>query len=166
MQKRELLTKPLKNYPKFSSKCFVSDGGWGRDGREERGQRLSSKILLSVRKPVWRRSLMLINPLKWKTLTTIILHLQLTISTVYPVQISSHADCCITTVIMFNGRRIYGGVYTLFTIFFEFRLRSARYEKDFLPVLSKSSQASMVRILSFFPHKSKGVFFRHISHGN
>ena len=49
-----------------------------------------------------------------------------------------------------NGRRIYGGVYTLpFTIFFDFRLHSLRYEKDFLPVLSKLSQASMVKIFHF-----------------
>ena len=42
-----------------------------------------------------------------------------------------------------------GGVHPPFTIFFEFRLRSLRYEKDFLPVLSKLSQASMVKILHF-----------------
>ena len=36
-----------------------------------------------------------------------------------------------------------------FTIFFDFRLRSLRYEKDFLPVLSKLSQASMVKIFHF-----------------
>ena len=33
--------------------------------------------------------------------------------------------------------------------FFDFRLRSLRYEKDFLPVLSKLSQASMVKIFHF-----------------
>ena len=33
-----------------------------------------------------------------------------------------------------------------FSIFFDFRLRSLRYEKDFLPVLSKLSQASMIKI--------------------
>ena len=43
---------------------------------------------------------------------------------------------------MINGRRIYGGCTPPFTIFFDFRLRSLRYEKDFLPVLSKLSQAS------------------------
>ena len=36
-----------------------------------------------------------------------------------------------------------------FTICFDFRLRSLRYEKDFLPVLSKLSQASMVKIFHF-----------------
>ena len=41
------------------------------------------------------------------------------------------------------------GVYTPFTIFFDFRLRSLRYEKDFLPVLSKLSQPSMVKIFHF-----------------
>ena len=48
-----------------------------------------------------------------------------------------------------NGRRIYGGCTPPFTIFFDFRLRSLRYEKDFLPVLSKLSQASMVKIFHF-----------------
>ena len=61
-----------------------------------------------------------------------------------------------------------------FTIIFDFRLRSLRYEKDFLPVLSKLSQASMVKIFHFSdewkvvsvaaqmggggrsPHKSRG----------
>ena len=41
------------------------------------------------------------------------------------------------------------GVYTPFTNFFDFRLRSLRYEKDFLPVLSKLSWASMVKIFHF-----------------
>ena len=36
-----------------------------------------------------------------------------------------------------------------FPIIFDFRLRSLRYEKDFLPVLSKLSQASMVKIFHF-----------------
>ena len=36
-----------------------------------------------------------------------------------------------------------------FTIFFDFRLRSLRYEKDFLPVLSKLSHASMIKIFHF-----------------
>ena len=50
-----------------------------------------------------------------------------------------------------NGRRIYGGGVPLppFTIFFYFWLRSLRYEKDFLQVLSKLSQASMVKIFHF-----------------
>ena len=68
-----------------------------------------------------------------------------------------------------------------FTIFFDFRLRSLRNEKDFLPVLSKLSQASMVKMFHFSdewkmvsmapqrgvytPHKSRGIFFRHIGHG-
>ena len=48
------------------------------------------------------------------------------------------------------GEGFMGGVYTPpFTIFFDFRLRSLRYEKDFLPVLSKLSQASMVKIFHF-----------------
>ena len=42
-----------------------------------------------------------------------------------------------------------GGCTPPFTIFFYFRLRSLRYEKDFLPVLSKLSQASMVKIFHF-----------------
>ena len=51
-----------------------------------------------------------------------------------------------TFVVLFlNGRRIYGGVYT-FTICFDFWLCSLRYENDFLQVLSKLSQASMVKI--------------------
>ena len=41
------------------------------------------------------------------------------------------------------------GVYTAFTIFFEFRLRSLQYEKDFLQVLSKLSQESMIKIFHF-----------------
>ena len=70
-----------------------------------------------------------------------------------------------------------------FAIFFEFRLGSLRYETDFLPVLSKLSQASMVKIFHFSdewkvvsvapqrrgctpPHKSRGVFYTHIGHGN
>ena len=52
-------------------------------------------------------------------------------------------------VFAINGRRIYGlgggWVYTPLTIFFDFWFRSLRYEKDFLPVLSKLSQASMVK---------------------
>ena len=48
-----------------------------------------------------------------------------------------------------NGRRIYGGCTPPFTIFFDFRLRSLRYEKYFLPVLSKLSQASMIKIFHF-----------------
>ena len=46
------------------------------------------------------------------------------------------------------GDGFMGGVHP-FTIFFDFRLRSLRYEKDFLPVLSKLSQASMVKIFHF-----------------
>ena len=42
-----------------------------------------------------------------------------------------------------------GGCTPPFTIFLDFRLRSLRYEKDFLPVLSKLSQASMVKIFHF-----------------
>ena len=50
----------------------------------------------------------------------------------------------------FNRRRIYGrGVHPPFTIFFDFRLRSLRYEKNFLKVLSKLSQASMVKNFHF-----------------
>ena len=68
-----------------------------------------------------------------------------------------------------------GGCTPPFTIFFDFRLRSLRYEKDFLQVLSKLSQASMIKIFHFSdkwkvvsvaPQKSRGVFFRHIGHGN
>ena len=42
-----------------------------------------------------------------------------------------------------------GGVHPPFTIFFDFQLRSLRYEKDFLSVLSKLSRASMVKIFHF-----------------
>ena len=59
-----------------------------------------------------------------------------------------------------------------FKIFFDFRLRSLRYEKDFLPVLSKLSQASMVKIFHFSderkvvsvytPPINLEVFFTHI----
>ena len=42
-----------------------------------------------------------------------------------------------------------GGVHPLFTIFFDFRLRSLRYEKDFLQVLSKLSKAPMVKLFNF-----------------
>ena len=52
-------------------------------------------------------------------------------------------------ILQFNWRRIFMGVYTPFTIFFDFRLRSLRYENDFLPVLSKLSQTSMVKIFHF-----------------
>ena len=41
------------------------------------------------------------------------------------------------------------GVCTLFTIFFEFLLRSSRYNKNFLPVLSKLSQARTLKIFYF-----------------
>ena len=47
------------------------------------------------------------------------------------------------------GEGFMGGCTPPFTIFFDFRLRSLRYEKDFLPVLSKLSQASMVKIFHF-----------------
>ena len=47
------------------------------------------------------------------------------------------------------GEGFMGGRTPPFTIFFDFRLRSLRYEKDFLPVLSKLSQASMVNIFHF-----------------
>ena len=49
------------------------------------------------------------------------------------------------------GEGFMGGVYPPppFTIFFDFRLRSLRYEKDFLQVLPKLSQASMVKIFHF-----------------
>ena len=79
------------------------------------------------------------------------------------------------------GEGFIGGCTPPFTIFFDFRLRSLRYEKDFLQVLSKLSQASMVKIFHFSdewkvvsvaaqrgvytPHKSRGVFYRHIDHG-
>ena len=70
-----------------------------------------------------------------------------------------------------------GGVQLPFTIIFDFLLRSSRYEKYFLQVLSKLSQASMVRFFFYFsdelkvvsvapqggcthPHKSRGVFFQ------
>ena len=73
------------------------------------------------------------------------------------------------------GEGFMGGcTHTPFTIFFDFRLRSLRYKKDFLPVLSKLSQASMVKIFHFsdewkvvsvapqrgctIPPKSRGVF--------
>ena len=42
-----------------------------------------------------------------------------------------------------------GGVHPPFTIFFDFRLHSLRYEKYFFPLLSKLSQASMVKIFHF-----------------
>ena len=81
------------------------------------------------------------------------------------------------------GKGFMGGCKPPFTIFFDFRLRSLRYEKDFLPVISKLSQASMVKIFHFSdewkvvsvapqrggvhpPHKSRGVFYTHIGHGN
>ena len=66
------------------------------------------------------------------------------------------------------GEGFMGGVHPPFTIFFDFRLCSLGYEKYFLPVLSKLSQASMVKIFHFqmsgrwFPwvslDKSRGVF--------
>ena len=74
-----------------------------------------------------------------------------------------------------------GGVHPPFTIFFDFRLHSLSYEKDFLPVLTKLSQASTVKIFHFSdewkvvseapqrvkaPHRSRGVFYTHIGHGN
>ena len=69
-----------------------------------------------------------------------------------------------------------------FTIFL-FLTSFFKIEKDFLPVLSKLSQASMVKIFIFQmsgrwfpwhpkgggctpPHKSRGVFYTHIGHGN
>ena len=66
------------------------------------------------------------------------------------------------------------------TNFFAFWLVSWRYEKCYLPVLSKLSQASMVKIFHFSdewkvvsvapqsgtPHKSRGVFYTNIGHGN
>ena len=59
-----------------------------------------------------------------------------------------------------------GGVHPPFTIFVDFRLRSLRYEKDFLPVLSKLFQASMLKIFHFsdewkvvsVAHQVKGGF--------
>ena len=57
-----------------------------------------------------------------------------------------------------NGRRIYGGGVhphpPPFTIFFDFRLRSLRYEKDFLPVLSKYQNFQMSG--KWFPWYPKG----------
>ena len=50
---------------------------------------------------------------------------------------------------LFNGRRIYGGCTPPFKNFFDLWLRSSRYEKYFLPVLSKLSQASLVKIFHF-----------------
>ena len=47
------------------------------------------------------------------------------------------------------GEGFIRGLYTPFTILFDFWLRSLRYEKDFLPVSSKLSQASMVKIFHF-----------------
>ena len=47
------------------------------------------------------------------------------------------------------GEGFMGGCTPPFTIFFDFRLRSLRYEKDFFPVLSKLSQASMVKNFHF-----------------
>ena len=47
-----------------------------------------------------------------------------------------------------NERRIYRDVHP-FTKFFDFWLRSSRCEKDSLPVFSKSSQLSMVKIFHF-----------------
>ena len=75
-----------------------------------------------------------------------------------------------------------GGVHPLYD-FSDFWLRSLRYEKDFLQVLSKLFQASMVKIFHFSekwkvvsvapqegegaytPNKSWGGFFRQIGHG-
>ena len=68
---------------------------------------------------------------------------------------------------------------TPFTNFFDFCLRSSRYDNKYLPMLSKLSQASLVKIfqisggwVSWHP-KGGGVhspinpevFFRHIDHG-
>ena len=71
---------------------------------------------------------------------------------------------------LLNGRGIYGGGCTPpFTIFFDFRLRSLRYEKDFLPVLSKLSQASMIKIFHFSDEwkvaPQRGVYIPHKSRG-
>ena len=55
----------------------------------------------------------------------------------------------LTLQLWLMGEGFMGGVHPPFTIFFDFRLRSLRYEKDFLPVLSKLSQASMVKIFHF-----------------
>ena len=80
------------------------------------------------------------------------------------------------------GEGFIGGIHPPFTIFFYFRLRSLRYEKYFLQKLSKLSQASMVKFFHFSdewevvsvasqregvytPHKSRGIFYRHIDHG-
>ena len=72
------------------------------------------------------------------------------------------------------GEGFMGGCTPPFTIFFDFQLRSLRYEKDFLPVLSKLSQVFMVKIFhvsdewkvvsvapqngGVHPYKSRGVF--------
>ena len=91
--------------------------------------------------------------------------------------------CAPKSINLLNGRRIYGGCTPPFTILFYFWLRSLRYGKDFLQVLSKLSQTSMVKTSHFSdewkvvfvalqrgvvynPHKSRGVFFWHIGHGN
>ena len=58
--------------------------------------------------------------------------------------------------IIIHGRRIYGGVHPTFTIFVDFWLRSSRYEKDFLQVLLKLSQASMFK---FFIFQTSGRWF-------
>ena len=47
------------------------------------------------------------------------------------------------------GEGFMGGCTPPLYDLFDFRLRSLRYEKDFLPVLSKLSQASMVKIFHF-----------------
>ena len=54
------------------------------------------------------------------------------------------------------GEGFMGGVHPPFTIFFDFRLRSLRYEKDFLPVLSKLSQTYMVNIFKVLKYYAFG----------
>jgi len=83
-----------------------------------------------------------------------------------------------------NGRRIYGGgVHPPFTIFFDFRLRSLRYEKDFCQCYQNYLRHLWLKFFIFQmsgrwfpwhpkgggvhpPHKSRGVFYTHIGHGN
>ena len=50
---------------------------------------------------------------------------------------------------LINGRRIYWGCTHPFTYFFDFRLCSSRYEKDYLQVLPKLCQAPLIRIFHF-----------------
>ena len=58
-----------------------------------------------------------------------------------------------------------GGVHAKFTNFFDFRLRSSRYEKDFFASVIKTMVGILVKIFQmsgrWFPwHLDPGVFFQ------